>query len=191
MSLEASQAEQQLIQTASHNFSANLAGAAALAWLIFDIVLTLEQEICHVWRQKWTLQKVLYLLVRYYTAFTLASLFAANAITDPSLAFCKQFLQWNVYGTMLVTLGLGDIMFATRIYAAYGQSRKLLVFLIVLLLLEIVVGYVLSYIEVVSLVILPRPSGYPLPGCNSSLPKDNKINLIFWITEFLVSGTCI
>ncbi|OCH83744.1 hypothetical protein OBBRIDRAFT_808777 [Obba rivulosa] len=206
MSNDASHAEEQLGQTALQLFSVNLAGSAALAWVVFDVVLTIEQEVRYVWRRKWTLQKVLYLVVRYYTIFALSSMVAGmkaqpsmfflhvqhisvNTNTNLSLKFCRFWLRFNVYGTLNVIAGIGEIMFLTRIYAAYEQSRKMLVFLIFLWLLEIIVAYAMAYVEVTALVVLPHPPGYPFSGCISSLPRNNKISLIAWIADFIVSST--
>ncbi|KAL6304074.1 hypothetical protein BKA93DRAFT_307468 [Sparassis latifolia] len=44
---------------------------AALAWLIFDIVITLDQEVEFIWKARWTFPKCLYLVTRYYGLFNL------------------------------------------------------------------------------------------------------------------------
>ncbi|KDQ62363.1 hypothetical protein JAAARDRAFT_457843 [Jaapia argillacea MUCL 33604] len=59
----------------------NYANVASLAWLLYDILLTSEDESRSIWRSRWSLPKVLYLCLRYPMVFTLAFNMIVNANT--------------------------------------------------------------------------------------------------------------
>ncbi|KAJ7429465.1 hypothetical protein B0H11DRAFT_1944803 [Mycena galericulata] len=56
-----------LSQTRQSNYS----WAAAVAFLAYDICLTFAHEVKYIWRERWSLVKVLYLFGRYYGLFNL------------------------------------------------------------------------------------------------------------------------
>ncbi|KAI9068662.1 hypothetical protein FKP32DRAFT_1672044 [Trametes sanguinea] len=62
---------QQLVQVIKDTYIANLCTAAAASWLSYDIVLTFSQEVELIWRARWSLPKLLFFLVRYYTLVSL------------------------------------------------------------------------------------------------------------------------
>ncbi|KZV79630.1 hypothetical protein EXIGLDRAFT_585975, partial [Exidia glandulosa HHB12029] len=39
--------------------------AAALAWLLYDVAITLDLEIDYIWRRRWTTFTGLFFIVRY------------------------------------------------------------------------------------------------------------------------------
>ncbi|KAG2034977.1 hypothetical protein BDR03DRAFT_1012985 [Suillus americanus] len=90
--------------------------------VIYDLVLTLGQEVELIWMQPWSLMSILYLSVRYlgivFSIIQILGHFMYNAIICMTLA---------------VNVMLGAITTA-RLYAMYQRSRKMLVFLVVTLL---------------------------------------------------------
>ncbi|KAF8483087.1 hypothetical protein JB92DRAFT_3033002, partial [Gautieria morchelliformis] len=61
-----------LISALSQLQKTNLSTAAATAWLTYEILITLGQEINYIWKAQWSSPKVLYLASRYYGLFNLA-----------------------------------------------------------------------------------------------------------------------
>jgi len=45
------------IQLIHDNFMVNLSAAAATAWLVYEIIITVDREIKFTWRSRWTIPK--------------------------------------------------------------------------------------------------------------------------------------
>ncbi|KAG2103759.1 uncharacterized protein F5147DRAFT_275193 [Suillus discolor] len=100
---------------------------AAGVVVVYDWVLTLGQEIELIWRQRWSLMTILYLIIRYigipYSVVNLLQTMRSVSLTDAVMN-----------GTnVALTAMLGVIMIA-RLYAMYQGSRKMLMFLIIIFL---------------------------------------------------------
>ncbi|KAG1740868.1 uncharacterized protein EDB91DRAFT_342854 [Suillus paluster] len=93
-----------------------------------------ERKVELVWRQRWSLMTVLYLSVRYagilYTVIYMLGSLPSVSLTDVVSNNLFFALNWM---NAAVTVMLGVII-ATRLYAMYLRSRKMLIFLIVILL---------------------------------------------------------
>jgi len=182
------QAEQQLFQAISDTFAVNLASAGALAWFAYDTLLTINQEVELVWKARWTYQKVLYILVRYYSLAFLIALVAVSTNTNLSLSFCQRW-PWVFGYSPSVVASLGGFMFLIRIYAAYGRSLKMLAFLLFLFCSENITTCVIVGLEIKSVAVSPRTPGYPLPGCVTSVPSHINRTLVSWILNLVISAT--
>ncbi|EMD37103.1 hypothetical protein CERSUDRAFT_84142 [Gelatoporia subvermispora B] len=181
------QAEQQLIQAVSDTFAVNLAAAGAAAWLAYDVILTIEQEIELVWKARWTYQKVLYIVVKYYSLAFLIALIAINTNTNAPLSVCESW-PWIFGYSPTIAASLGGFMFLIRVYAAYGRRLQMLVFLLFLFCSENITTCIIVGLEVKSVVISPRTPEYPLPGCVTSLPRHINLTLVSWIINLIVSA---
>ncbi|KAG2370044.1 hypothetical protein BDR07DRAFT_335282 [Suillus spraguei] len=99
---------------------------ASFTAVIYDWALTLGQEVELVWRQHWSLITVLYLAVRYagmpYVIMFMLGSLPSVPLTD-----------------VVVAAMLGVIMI-TRLHAMYQGSRKMLIFLVVILLVLTITG---------------------------------------------------
>ncbi|OCH92795.1 hypothetical protein OBBRIDRAFT_886031 [Obba rivulosa] len=180
------QAEQQLFQAVSDTFAVNLAAVAAVAWFAYDALLTINQEIELVWKARWTYQKVLYILVKYYSLIFLIILVGVNTNTNVSLSVCQRW-PWVFGYSPSITAFIGGFMFLIRIYAAYGRSIKMLAFLLFIFCSENIITCVIVGLEVKGVVVSPRTPGYPLPGCVTSLPPHINRTLVSWIINLVVS----
>ncbi|KAL0952914.1 hypothetical protein HGRIS_007129 [Hohenbuehelia grisea] len=74
-----------LMQAVTDVNAVNICTAAALTWLLHDIIVTLEQEAQTVWWARWTFTKSAYLFLRYFNIFALALLVAGDTRYDVSL----------------------------------------------------------------------------------------------------------
>ncbi|KAG2034575.1 hypothetical protein BDR03DRAFT_598789 [Suillus americanus] len=124
---------------------------AAGVLVVYDWILTLGQEIELIWRQRWSLMTVLYLVIRYigipYSVvyillnMPLVSLTDAVSIPQPSHSYLMNTLicRGNITDyalnmtNVIVTAMLGVIMIA-RLYAMYQRSRMMLIFLVTIFL---------------------------------------------------------
>ncbi|KAG1734930.1 uncharacterized protein EDB91DRAFT_577017 [Suillus paluster] len=107
---------------------------ASCAGLVYDFVLSFGQEVELIWKQRWSLMTILYLTVRYAgIPLAIASiLFSVTTIplTDKVSLISYLVVDWT---RVLVNQILGIILIA-RLNAMYQRSRKVLVFLVSILL---------------------------------------------------------
>ncbi|TFK22997.1 hypothetical protein FA15DRAFT_670925 [Coprinopsis marcescibilis] len=98
--------------------------------IIYDHLITLEQEIELVWKAPWSKGKVLFILNRYYS---LASVIFNNyGFFSPTLtpSFCLRFFQWQGW-TGLIACVLAEVILQMRLYAMYSLNKAVLALMIV------------------------------------------------------------
>lgn len=102
---------------------------AAVSIVVYDYFLTLDLEIEHIWKSRWSIGKVLFLINRYYT-LTFDLIFYINGQFNPHLsdAFCLRWWRWGG-GSGVFTFALAQMILQLRLYALYGKSKKLLIFM--------------------------------------------------------------
>ncbi|KAH9886205.1 hypothetical protein C8Q73DRAFT_669175 [Cubamyces lactineus] len=105
---------QQLVQVISDTYVSNLCTAAAATWLSYDIILTFSQEVDLVWRAKWSLPKLLFLLVRYYTLLSLLLTLAVNTNRGVSLESCAQLYFYFSTGITTASLVVSSLSVTPR-----------------------------------------------------------------------------
>ncbi|KAL5526776.1 hypothetical protein ACEPAF_8501 [Sanghuangporus sanghuang] len=106
--------------------------------IVFDYLLTLDQEIQFIWKARWSIGKLLFFVNRYYTLFVVGfnnyALFSpklsddVRAVFSPwcSLGFSK--LELSVTG--LVAAALAETILQLRLYALYYGNKKVLVLMV-------------------------------------------------------------
>ncbi|KAG1738444.1 uncharacterized protein EDB91DRAFT_1289408 [Suillus paluster] len=101
---------------------------ASSAAVIYDSVLTFGQEVELIWRQRWSLMTILYLSIRY-----IGILYAAKS--SVSLADRPSYIMYSAISwTSVVVIAMLGVIMIARLHAMYQQSRKMLIFLIVIFL---------------------------------------------------------
>jgi len=99
------------------------------AIVIFDHLITLDQEVHLIWKKRLSFITVLFFLNRYYTLATaiLATYaFFASNLTD---SFCLRFFQWQGW-TGLIGCMLAEAILQVRIYALYSMSKSVLLLMV-------------------------------------------------------------
>ncbi|KAJ3531248.1 hypothetical protein NM688_g7600 [Phlebia brevispora] len=91
---------------------------AALCFLVWDIVITMDDEVTHIWLTPFQPLKLLYLFTRYYSASVLITLNARNLS-------CQEWVAFEAISAILLEIAV-EIILMLRIYAMYAASRKLL-----------------------------------------------------------------
>ncbi|KAG2140773.1 hypothetical protein BD769DRAFT_118691 [Suillus cothurnatus] len=119
--------------------------AAAGVVVVYDWVLTLGQEIELIWRQRWSLMTVLYLVIRYIgIPFSVANLLISIpyvSLTDAVGNIFDYAISWT---NLVIPAMLGVIMIA-RLHAMYQRSRIMLIFLVIVFLaVNIACGVIVS-----------------------------------------------
>ncbi|KAF9044942.1 hypothetical protein BJ165DRAFT_1474381 [Panaeolus papilionaceus] len=146
--------------------------------MVYDTLLVLPREVTHIWSAKWSAPKVLYLLTRYWGLVILFVDLSVYTHLQTSVQWCQRFLWYNMTIGSTSTLSLlVNIVLMMRLYALYGRSIQIVLFLVVIFLADIVLA-VLS-------VVFTGPSAYsttfvappslPLLGCLSAPDISNTI----------------
>ncbi|KAJ2919100.1 hypothetical protein MD484_g1327, partial [Candolleomyces efflorescens] len=133
--------------------------AAALTFLIYDILSLLEDEIELVWRKKWSFMKVLYLIERYYglgaiiimiivylirldsctSALTTRITRPTTELTYPTS--CSTYIRaMSLAGSKFCVVVI-DTICIIRIYALYESNKKVLAVLVSIALCEFTFGF--------------------------------------------------
>jgi len=94
------------------------------AIIVFDHLITFDQEVEHVWSAPWTIGKTLFLVNRYYTLFVVTfnnyGLFSSNLTNS----FCTKFLEWQGWSG-LIACALAEITLQLRLYALYYGNKRI------------------------------------------------------------------
>ncbi|KAJ6543975.1 hypothetical protein B0H19DRAFT_292807 [Mycena capillaripes] len=114
----------------------------ALTFLVYDICITLDEEVKYVWPKPWNRMKWLYLFIRYIPLFVQISIVCIGSPElTPGLNFTPHdCFIWQVYqgvATVLVFAAV-DYVLILRVYALYHNNATVRRFVLVALALEIV-----------------------------------------------------
>ncbi|THU86307.1 hypothetical protein K435DRAFT_368979 [Dendrothele bispora CBS 962.96] len=115
----------QIITGVRDVYSLRYSELASSTIVVFDHLITLDDEIELVWKSSWSIGKMLFIINRYYT---LASVIANNRVlfgpalsTDVSL----HFFRWQGW-TGLFAAMIAEIILQMRLYALYFLDKKVL-----------------------------------------------------------------
>ncbi|KAF8871175.1 hypothetical protein BD779DRAFT_1791659 [Infundibulicybe gibba] len=143
----------------------SLVTAAAATLVVFDHILTIQQEVTLIWRNPWNVTSLLYIWNRYYTLIVLAIDMSIVLRVIDSNEVCSKYQVFEaVSGTVLVITI--DVILAFRVWILYEKSRKLLLLLIGCLLVEFIAMAIIA-IKAVSLTntYIHLGSFFKLVGC--------------------------
>lgn len=108
--------------------------------MVYDCMLSLEDEVEYIWKKRFTSISVVYLTFRYlgtvYTLFSTAEIIANENTTNTF--FTHDFLGLDIWVSFL-TYWFVQIILVLRLYALYGGSRKFLIMTALGLVAEAVV----------------------------------------------------
>ncbi|KAI0705565.1 hypothetical protein C8Q76DRAFT_801310 [Earliella scabrosa] len=157
---------QQLVSVVDDLHLVWLSNVAATAWVAYDILVTFSQEVSLVWRARWSIPKVLYFIVRYYTLIS---------------------LLLTIFGTVLECLPPKPVLIGLL---SSRFNTKPIPFMIALIG-SLYATHVILGITTVSLVVksLHIVEGSPLPGCIVGPPEYISLFIAGW--SFGLAATCI
>ncbi|KAH7881573.1 uncharacterized protein C8R40DRAFT_52862 [Lentinula edodes] len=106
---------------------ANLAGCTLL---LYDYLLTLDDEIEFIWRKSWSIGKVLFIISRYYSLIVTIAVnnYAFFGGLSGSVSF--QFSHWQGWSG-LITCMIVETILQMRLYALYFLDKRILSLMIV------------------------------------------------------------
>jgi len=106
-----------------------LVTVSATTLVLYDHMITLDQEVNLVWRARWSVGKILFIIIRYENLFIFPFQTLAMFIPAPTEQFCVAWVRWE-WCIGLTTSLLAEIVLQLRIYAMYGRSKKIALLLI-------------------------------------------------------------
>ncbi|KAJ6574627.1 hypothetical protein B0H19DRAFT_606177 [Mycena capillaripes] len=119
--------------------------AASLTLQGYDWLICLDQEVKTIWSSPWRGAKILYLLSRYIPFVNLSCALYYYVAYEPSVLTCRRV---DAVATWFTAFGIcvSEAMLVMRTYAIYDSSKKILIFLLVMLAL--LVGAALPTTEI-------------------------------------------
>jgi len=154
----------QLISLVADARLTNYFAVASFVWVLYDHLITLEEEVELIWKGERSFPNLLYLANRYYTLITFSIIIGFMFSESNSNTTCRVFLQFErVLATILVVNV--DLILAFRVWVLYERRRRLLYFFAVCLLLEMLTMLVMLSVPVKYLNGFTHV-GDILPGCN-------------------------
>lgn len=159
---------------------------AAMTIMLFDIILTLEQEVTRVWNTKRSLGKYLFLANRYIPPILFSFDLYYQLTPNPSVAFCKHaFFPPSVLG--ILSLGTVEFILVLRTHALYRNNFLLaiLTFLCIAAVATMITttAYMLrNLIRFIPTSTLPTLVGC-VPECTAPLCR--RLLTAFWIPFFV------
>ncbi|KIK36109.1 hypothetical protein CY34DRAFT_539527 [Suillus luteus UH-Slu-Lm8-n1] len=121
---------------------------AASVVVVYDWILTLGQEIELIWRQRWSLMTLLYLIIRYialpFSVISVLPNMPMVLLTDA----VSNIMNYAINGTNVVVAALLGVIMITRLHAMYQRSRTMLIFLVVTFLIVNIACAVIAAIAI-------------------------------------------
>ncbi|KAJ6517467.1 hypothetical protein C8R47DRAFT_1255082 [Mycena vitilis] len=160
---------------------------AALAFLIYDHILSLDHEIEFVWKNKRkTLASYVYLWNRYFTLIiTCINTSVLVRVIDTDTAYDSQiYTQFEGVSSTLIVATV-DVILLLRVWILFGKSRSLFYFMVPLMIVEIGVMFFIAAftIQTANKYVHVGPI---LPGCFSlTVPK---LFTVYPIPSFVVTS---
>ncbi|KAF8178570.1 hypothetical protein K438DRAFT_1265971 [Mycena galopus ATCC 62051] len=113
----------------------------ALTFLLYDILITIDDEVKFIWPKPWTHTKFLFLFIRYVPLFVqISTLFIASPELTPQFHFTPHdCFIWQVYqgvATVLVFAAV-DYVLILRVYALYHNNANIRKVVLAALFLEV------------------------------------------------------
>jgi len=138
---------------------------AAITLQLYDIAINLADETTLIWRQRWSVGKVLYLLTRYTALFDAVILLWYNFYPGHAVDTCR--LSYTIaFWSMVIGIICSEVVLILRTYAIWGQNLIVLVYLGSLQVVIIILSIRFNYEAVKSITFVSSP----LPAIVSCLP---------------------
>ncbi|KAF8194848.1 hypothetical protein K438DRAFT_809488 [Mycena galopus ATCC 62051] len=104
--------------------------------LVYELLLSLDDEVARVWPLKWRLPKILFMLNRYFIRALLVCLWIIADYPGTSPEFCYIYAYWQIIPLRLAIL-TAQALVVMRVWAIYNNSRRMLWVLGTLYALEV------------------------------------------------------
>ncbi|KAI0348131.1 hypothetical protein BDW22DRAFT_1365591 [Trametopsis cervina] len=154
------------------------AGVAALTWIVWDVLINLDDEIEFIWRRPKTWLNPMYVFIRYIPVIQCGLLLALWGGGGYSTHTCKALVIAQTVVLEVVTL-MAEAILVVRLYFLFNQNKALLCLISTTLVIEIVARIVIW--------VLLNPRMKYTPHCllERSIPA---YSIILWIMSLVFQG---
>ncbi|KAJ7836385.1 hypothetical protein B0H14DRAFT_1124585 [Mycena olivaceomarginata] len=159
---------------------------SSVAILVFDYALTFSLEVSLIWKSKWSLPKVLFILSRYSTIFDVPLVLYYTITPVVSVQHCSQLHAGVSWGTVL-GISVAEAILVMRTYALSGCKRSVLIIFTSIWAAGVSATIILVALFVRSAVYELPPPG--IPGC--FLAAANKAEVVLPFVIVLLNDTAI
>jgi len=177
-----------LIVLLKTNRTNTYATATALTFCLYDIMLSLNDEIKYIWGAKRSPITVLYLIVRYYSVIAFVT--TIILITSPGISVkaCQGYFWWTVAGVPSVFVLALDTILLLRVFALYKHDKRVFAVLLLLVIGNFASSQWASTTLASRLAKTAIPIPHPWHGCISPPPKQGfNIMLASYVPTFALS----
>ncbi|KLO19621.1 hypothetical protein SCHPADRAFT_898570 [Schizopora paradoxa] len=148
--------------------------------MLYDVLITFGDEVEYVWSAPWSFPKVCFLFSRYYGAIavqilTFQSLSMWTTASEESTfdgSSCTPLACFKAITAVLLGLSV-EVVMLLRVLALYGNTRRILIFLVATYIIEFTATCTLMGVTVHNILVQTIPfapgeflSASPLTGCN-------------------------
>jgi len=172
-----------ITQTLHDLRTTDYAALSAACIVLYEYLITLDDEIHLIWNSSWSSIKILFLLNRYHALVAVAvnvyGLLGPSTLTQ---SFCNNFFRWQGW-TEIITCILADGILQLRLYAMYYLDKRILALMLTCFGISMFVagGILTNTLSNIHALAVPSPLGgmicYP-----SHLPERF---YLFWIPLLL------
>ncbi|KAF8151938.1 hypothetical protein K438DRAFT_1688036, partial [Mycena galopus ATCC 62051] len=160
---------------------------SSVAILVFDYALMLNLEVSLIWRSKWSLPKILFLLSRYSTVFDVPLVLYYSITPVVSVQHCAQLHEGVSWGTVF-GISVAEAILVMWTYALSGCRRSVLIIFTSIWAAGVSATIILVALFVRSAVYEPPPLP-GIPGCY--LAAANKADVVLPFVIVLINDTAI
>jgi len=105
------------------------ASLAASVVIVYDHLLTLDNEFKLIWKSSWSIAKALFIINRYYSLISVVVNNYALFGTTLTNSGCMRFYHWQGW-TGLIACIIAETILQMRLYALYFLNKRILCFMI-------------------------------------------------------------
>ncbi|KAH7926767.1 hypothetical protein BV22DRAFT_1194100 [Leucogyrophana mollusca] len=169
-------------QTAGDLRIIRIMGLSSYSLLIWDYLLTLNDEIRLIWPSRWSTVKILFLLNRYGNLILQAVILAeqSGSVFDPSNSFC---FYYNLFKALYQFAAFSSVhaLILIRAWAISQRSRKIATALIVVFAIFEALSVALEAYGIVS---AQYTVAHVSRTCTRRLPSPSNATWLIWVGSF-------
>lgn len=150
---------------------------AGLCMLVYDHLLTLDDEVRFIWKAAWSTPKILFIIMRYMVPiFVFVHLFQISGTAVLSDTFCKVWLDLSVF-MGIVTLGCGNFLVLLHLWNLWDRNTRLITWTLVLFAVTQIASLACGIVVLIGM----TETAYFLPGLNVCAMHDKRNFGLVWI----------
>lgn len=169
---------QALTQAAQVLRAAIYLAVASLCLLIYDTVITFDQEIKFVWCQRWSFGKATYIFIRYATISLMIVHVVSMLMFNPPQSLCHKMEELFVWSEVVVLIA-GSSVLVVRTWLLWGGKKWVLASLIIGLAISSVLAILFVYADISDFRVISNPAPRILPGCIVRIPSTSWRPFVF------------